>query len=359
MEEFFHRVSQSPRILLKFVLPVLAGLTLFVGMVGSFAEVAPGEVAAIYNLMWGAECTVVQNQGTLTVTPILQRIEKLTIEPQILVLEGKNEGINLTSELDIRAKDGSSFWFDRMEVHYQAMPNAACETIHAFGPGDGYREHGVITDVRNVLRDEFGRYSFEEIADPSKYGAAISASKEELNRRLNPYGLQITQIVQQKPRFQVEVEKAIEDRQTAVQEIEVQNEKRSRLTASKDRKVQDVRQAKNSELQTISANLAGLRKEADNASTATQREADKYYIDTTLSCVGERDANLALASANEDASRKNAEGLKAVINATGAQGMGKLDAIIAEKIMPQIQRISGTPYAQPSTSNRVEVIQTK
>ena len=345
-------LSKAARLVLPLGVVVAAIVLIFY----SFVEVEPGQIGIVVNntsmTLFGDDCRVIKEQGTHSVMPIFQRVEKLDVAAQKLVLEGNTDpgedAINHAKRLDVRAKDGSSFWFDRIEVHYQVIPDAGCLILASYGRGNAYQKGAATADVRAVLRDEFGRYTFEEAADPSKYTAATTAAKTELNQRLNPYGIQITQIITGKPRFRAEVEKAIEDRQTALQEIEVQTEKRTRLTAQKDRQVQDVRQAKNAELEQLQANLAGSRKEADNKATETHRDADTYFITTTAQCESERDAAKTKALANEDAFRQKAEGLKAKIDAVGAQGPDVVNLEIAQHVIPQLAKVKASPlYRNP------------
>jgi len=124
----------------------------------------------------------------------------------------------------------------------------AHEIIRDSGRADSYKLWLMRTYARQVLRDEFGRYGFLKIADPTTYSTATLASMTELNQILKPHGVEVTQIVTPKPRFEQRIEKAIEDRQYAEQEVEVQVQKRKKLEQEKKRKVQDVVQSKNQEL---------------------------------------------------------------------------------------------------------------
>ncbi|MBK7778301.1 MAG: hypothetical protein IPI43_30030 [Sandaracinaceae bacterium] len=92
----------------------------------------------------------------------------------------------LTKKLTVRASDGSNFYFDRMEVHYQVIPSAAVRVLESSGPGDAFKNDLVATHAREILRDEFGRNSFIEVANPTTYGAATIEARRRLNLRLEP-----------------------------------------------------------------------------------------------------------------------------------------------------------------------------
>jgi len=339
------------------ILPSIAGLILLGGLfTGGFGlvEIEPGEAAVVYNTtglsLFGDQQRVIQEQGTFTFIPFVQRVEKMDIRPQVLKMEGsKQTDLNHVKRLTVRAADGSRLWFDRLEIHYQTIPSLTDKLISHHGKGDAYKEHALAVHSREVLRNEFGRYTFLQMADPSTYGVATSQARDILNTRLEPYGLVITQLITPKPRFRPEVEKAIEDRQSSEQEVEVQKEKRQRMLKQKDRKIRDVRQTKNGEEKALLAQLEGNKKEAENSAVATRREADKYSINTTAVCEAERDATVTRATANEVAYRKEAEALAAKINAVGSRGADVLNLEIAEHVFPQLVGITASPISQPST----------
>ena len=356
VEKWVERFQSIPftKVILPAAAIILVATSLFSGRSGC-VEVKPGQVAVIYNTtgvgIFGDDHKVVTDQGTLTYMPYFQRVELLEIQPQVLVMEGKGSKTNpnRVNRLTVRANDGSNFYFERMEIHYQIQPGKADIVIAENGRGDGYKKKALAAHSREILRNEFGRYSFLEVAKPSTYGKATNLAKEALNERLTPLGIVVTQIITPKPRFQPKVENAIEERQTAEQEVQVQEEKRKRLQAQSRRKVQDVEQAKNAEYQGLVARLEGDLVAAQNRAIATRRRADKYAIDTMAECGAYRDQKVKLASANEVAYRKQAEGMAAKIKAVGERGADVLNLEIAKYIFPQLKKLTATPYATPTT----------
>jgi regulator of protease activity HflC (stomatin/prohibitin superfamily) len=354
-ETVFERVRDVG--IARLILPGIALAILLQGLFsGGFGlvEIEPGEAAVVYNTtglsLFGDKQRVIREQGTFTFIPFVQRVERLDIRPQVLLMEGDADtDANHVKRLSVRAVDGSRLWFDRLEIHYQTIPELADKVIAHHGKGDAYKELALAVHSREVLRNEFGLYTFLKLADPSAYGVATAQAKEILNRRLEPYGLAVTQIITPKPRFRPEVEKAIEDRQNAEQEVEVQKEKRQRMLQQKERQIRDVRQTKNGEEKALLAQLEGAKKEAENRAVATRREADKYSIQTTAQCEADRDAMITRAKANEEAYRKDAEALAAKIEAVGSRGADVLNLEIAQHVFPQLEKISAVPYSNPST----------
>jgi len=335
----------------SFILPALALASVLAGVLSGglgLAEIQPGEAAVIYNTAFGKGAKVRLQQGTQTFIPILQRVEILNIEPHVLIMEGdRYEGPerNRVGKLTVRAHDGSKLWFNRLEIHYEAIPSSADVLHRAHGLRDAYEGTPLIVQSREVLRNEFGRFSFLEIADPTNYGVATTRAKEELNRRMEPYGIRVTQIITPKPSFGNEIEHAIEERQTAEQQVEVELEKRNRMIAQKERRVQDVVEAKNTEHKGLIAVLGASLQEARNRQITTKKTADIYFTATTAQCEAGRDASLVRAEANKDAARLEAEGLAAQIKAVGQMGDGALDLAIAEHIFPQLENVAAAPFA--------------
>src|SRR5215510_5410840 len=152
---------------------------------GGCIEVEPGEVAVIYNNtglgLFGERQRTVVEQGALTFLPGIHTVQVLERKPQVFVMTadeaatrayrgGEDVELNLSPQLTVRANDGSNFYFDRLEIHYQIDPPLAAKVVETSGQGDGYKQQLIATHAREILRDEFGRYDFLEIANPGTYG---------------------------------------------------------------------------------------------------------------------------------------------------------------------------------------------
>ncbi len=354
----FRKLNVTAILVAAVVLIVLGELLL--GQ-GGFVEVEPGEVAVIYNntglSIFGDDKRTITEQGARTFIPGIQSVMILERKPQVFVMSNEamtearsfRDRLGVSNRLTVRANDGSNFHFDRLEIHYQVKPELAADVIRTSGPGDAYREHLILTFAREILRDEFGRYSFLEVADPGRYGAATTEAKRRLNDTLLPYGVEVTQIVTPKPSFDSTVEQAIESRQNAEQEVEVQEERRNKLEQEKGRVIQRIAQSKNVEYQTLVAELEANRKAAENRLISIKREADKYFIERKASGEAYRQEKILRAKANEIAYRKEAEGLVAKITAVGAAGPDVLNRVIAEKVFPQLRKVSATPLVKPAS----------
>jgi membrane protease subunit HflC len=236
-----------------------------------------------------------------------------------------------------------------MEIHYQLDPAKADAVIENHGRGEAYKQSAVLTHAREVLRDEFGRYSFLQVADPSSYSKATSVSRTTLNQRLKPSGIEVSQIVTPKPSFSDDVEKAIRDRQTAEQAVLVFAKQRERLVKEKDRKTQEVREERNAEYQSLVAQLAAEQQQALNEFVSVQRQADTYAIGRVAEAKAIHAEKTTKAAANSEAAKERARGLAAQINAVGAAGPDVLNLEIARNVFPQLENITAVPYSRSTT----------
>ena len=354
--EMVEQLQKRSGCLRKSALPTIAILltawNLLFGDSG-IIEIEPGEVAVIYNTtnigLFGDEHSVVQQQGTITYMPWFQRVEVVDAEPRVLRMEGdKNVDEDHGRRLTVRASDGSNFWFNKLEIHYQAIPAHADMIINVHGRNNAYRHHAVQVHSRGILRDEFGRYSFLEAANPASYGKGTADAKNKLNDRLRETGIEVTQIITPKPSFAGNVEKAIKDRQTADQEVLVFAKQRLRLSKQRDRLKQAVSERKNAEYQALMAKLAARLQQAKNKLVSIQREADKYAITRLAKGRAVHEERITRAKAKTYAARERAKGLAAKIKAVGDQGPDVLNAEIAKYIFPQLKRLRAAPYALPS-----------
>ncbi len=341
---------------LRLILPGIA-VAIVIGQLFSdgagVVEVEPGEVAVIYNTtglsIFGDAKHVVGQQGTISFMPWFQRVEIVHVEPLVLVMEGDRDvDENHVRKLTVRANDGSNFWFNKLEIHYQADPNLADTLIETHGRFDAYKRAALRVHARAILRDEFGAYTFLQASDPSSYGNAVTDARQVLNKRLKPTGIEVSQVITPKPSFAASVEKAIADRQNAEQEVLVLAKQRERLVKQADRLRQQVAEEKNAEYQALMAKLASDLQKAKNKSVGVKREADKYAIDRVANGRAVHTEKTTRAKAQAIAARERAQGLAAQIRAAGDQGPDVLNAEIAKHVFPQLKRITARPYANAS-----------
>jgi len=235
---------------------VMGGLVLVLGAFvvtgrGGIVEIADDEVAVIVNYISG-ENELVATPGYRVFMPFFSQAFTFDKSPNKFVMEGdKDRDSNHVRKLTVRADDGSNFWFETMEIQYQLIVSKAPTVLHDSGPGDAFKAHWIRAFARSVLRDEFGRFSAEEVADPTTYSAATQQATDRLNILLEEHGVRVVQIITPKPKFEAKYEQAIEDRKVANQEVERLKIEAVQLERERERRLGEIERDKATEYEQL------------------------------------------------------------------------------------------------------------
>jgi hypothetical protein len=329
---------------------------LFVGLGLSgnlgFVVVDDSEIAVTVNYVNG-EREAITTPGVKMYIPFLQGVFKLDRTPQKYLMEGKGTNDdNHAPFLTVRASDGSNFWFESLEIQYAILPSEAIKVLDDSGLGDGFKRDWIRAYARSVLRDEFGRFSAVEVADPSSYQAARVRSTERLNEYLNPHGIEVLQILTPKPRFDPKYEKAIEDRKVADQDVERLKELENQLIQERAQQLALVEKEKEIEWQELQGDLVRERKEAEKESIFVQKGADRYKVTREAEGQAERDRDVAEAEGLVAKYTKEAEGIRARAEALEKKGT----VIVREALIDKLANIRFTlvPYNRDPSPKRLE-----
>ena len=355
---------ELPRLSRKVILRGLAGLflALFVFLIfltgrGGLVEVKDNEVAVIVNYLSG-ESRVVTTPGYKLFLPFANQAFKFDRTPNALIMEGERDGImpspstTVVRKLTVRANDGSNFWFEKLEIHYKLIEGQAHEVLADSGPGDAFKENWVRSYARSILRDEFGRYSAEEVADPTTYDNATLASLTRLNALLRPHGIEIMQIITPKPKFEEKYEKAIEDRKIANQEVERLKEEFHRLDKDREKRLANIERDMNTQYQELIGELEAERIAAERERVRQEKAADAWRITQVAEGQAEEESLIQQARALEEKARKEAEGLRARVEALARRG----DILVREELARRLAGITFNilPYRRDPTPTRIE-----
>ncbi|MFT7463632.1 MAG: hypothetical protein ACI9EF_001978 [Pseudohongiellaceae bacterium] len=320
---------------------------------GGVVEVDTKQVAVVVNYLSG-ESTVVNQAGYHFFLPFLQEAFLLDKSTQEFLMSGdRDRDENHVRKLTVRAKDGSNFWFEEITILFQIVPHAADVILHDSGSLDAFKKNWVRAYARSILRDEFGRFSASEVADPSVYSRATTEARLRLNAALEPHYIEIVQITTPRPKFDARYEQAIEDRKVANQEVERIKARADQLLKERERLVSQIDSEKAVEYEELLGSLERERIDSERDRVRVERSADAYK--TRL--VGEGDA--ALASMSERArgmsekARLEAEGLTAKTEALALQG----EILVRERLAQRLADIefSLVPYTRDATPSRIEL----
>ncbi len=332
---------------------VLVFLYFLVTRQAGMVSIEPTEVGVKVNYVTGS-LDVLEASGNHFFIPIVEQVFILDSSPQKFVMSGEKDiNDNHVRKLTVRAKDGSNFYFSEIEIQYQIIASKADLILRDSGKDNAYKRKWLKSISRTVLRNEFGRYSSEEIANPTQYGSAVNKSKEELNTMLNKHGIKIIDISTPKPHFDPVYEKTIEARINADQEVAKQKVKREKLLAEKKYRVDRIKNDKEIEYRQIEGDLKKQLIDIKKQFVMIKKNAEKYKIKE----IGIGEANKTkletLAMAKTEQYKMDAKGLASKIKAMEEQGDAIVYKILAQKYKDI--RIHLQPYSTDASPQRVKI----
>lgn len=336
-------------LLVVLILAVIAlGAT---GRVGA-TQINDDQVGVLVDYMSG-EKEVLTGPGFHIYMPVIQEVFLFDKSSQEFVMEGDRfVNDNHVPRLTVRANDGSNFWFEELTILFEIIPERADKLLEDSGPGVGFKRNWIKAFARSILRDEFGRFSSVEAADPSQYRVTTDASRDRLNALLVDHGLRVTRIITPKPKFDSKYEKAIEDRKEADQDVErliafldqLEQERRQRLSA--------VEKEKEIEMQELTGELTRELLNAERQAINITQAAAAYAIARRKTGEGELAHLVAQARGLEAKYTKAAEGLVAQALALEERG----EVVVREALIEKLSRIKFTflPYSRDPAPKRLE-----
>jgi hypothetical protein len=243
------------------------------------ARIGDDQLAVVIDGWTGAR-ELVTTPGYRTYLPWLQQVETLGRAPATLRFAGgERQGRACSPRLIVRARDGSTCWFEQLQLLYGLRSERAAEVLDDAGPGESWQSELVAFYARSILRDEFGRYATEELAQVQNLRAAARAAQERLDRALEPHGIELLEIATPQPSF----DKAYEDH---IQRRKLNDQEGARLALQLDELAEErsqreaaARRVKEVEYEKLAGNLARDLKLAQNEELRLHGESDRYYLE--------------------------------------------------------------------------------
>jgi len=347
----------APAQLAAIIIGVAILLLVVLGARGGFGmmQVEASEIAVRVNYLTGAE-EVITQPGYQFYMPFVQGVYTLDRTTQEYVMSGtdreQRNAPNTARRLTVRANDGSNFWFQEMRIQFELIPGAANRVLSDSGPGDAFKEEWIKSHARSILRDEFGRYSAVEVANPTVYKQAPEAARARLNKQLEPHGIRLVRIVTPNPKFDTRYERAIEDRKEADQEVEELKARAEQLAQVREQRLAAVRKEKEVEMQTLEGDLSKAFLSAERDSIRVKRSADAF----AATRVAEGQAELAqLTAQSQGLTAKytnEAEGIASRARALEKRG----EVIVREALVEKLLGVKFTfvPYSRDPAPQRLE-----
>ena len=334
-----------------FLAVILVVAALVSGRAG-IVEVNDREVAVIVNYVTGTQ-EVVNRPGYKIFIPFAEQAFKFDKSPQEFKMSGDRDiDDNHVSKLSVRANDGSIFGFEELTIQYQLLPSEANTVLNDSGQGAAFKQNWVRTFARSILRDEFGKYTAEAIADPSGYTQATVQAQERLNLALHPHGIDIIEIITPKPKFEARYEQAIADRKVANQAVEELKEKAKQLLAERDRKLGEIERDQATDYELLLGTLEADRIGAEKHAVQVMKSADASKITELARGQASEQQLTEKARGLSELARKEAEGLRARVEAVALRGEVLVREKLAEKFAKIVFEI--VPYRRDPAPTRIE-----
>ncbi len=336
-------------IILVFLLVVVGAL---VSGRGGIVEISDREVAVIVNYMTGSE-EIVDRPGYKIFFPFTQQAFKFDKSPQTFVMSGDRDiDNNHVRKLTVRASDGSSFWFEKLSIQYSLRPSAANIILNDSGDGESFKQQWVRTFARSILRDEFGKYSAEEVADPSGYGEATDKAQGRLNVALEPHGIKVVRIITPRPKFEERYENAIAERKVADQTVSKLMTRADQLRQERERRLADIERDKATQYETLLGTLGAEKITAEKDAVRITKDADAEKIRVAAEGQATEQQLTEEARGKTALAHKEAEGLRARVEALATRG----EILIKERLAENFSKIRFeiVPYRRDPAPIRIE-----
>jgi hypothetical protein len=330
---------------------LIGGLMGLTGNLG-VTNLATDQVGVKVNYMTGNR-EVVTTPGYVLYLPFLQEFFVLDKRTQDFIMEGNRyQDDNHVPALTVRASDGSNFSINDLQIQYELIPGAANEILDDSGVADGYKEDWIKALARSVLRDEFGRLTAVQAADPTAYKQAPVDARDRLNDLLLPHGLTVTLIKTPNPRFDADYEEAIENRKEADQEVQRLMAQVEQLNQEKAQRLASVEREKSVEMQQLEGQLVGELRRAEADAIEIKFSADEFAIKKRAEGLGNQKELIAQARGLEAKYRKEAEGIESRALALEERG----EVVVREALIKKLLGIRFTlvPYSKDPAPSRLE-----
>ncbi len=349
-----YTIPRLPWIRLLMVLVIAIAFLVFLatGQAG-FVEIRDTQAAVIVNYLTG-DRDVLITPGYRFFIPFIQQAFVFDKSPQEFVMQGERDiDAGHVAKLTVRANDGSNFWFDELKIQYELIPDQAGFVLQDSGAGETFKLNWVRAYARAILRDEFGRFTAVEVADPTSFKIATVDATTRMNERLEPHGVHIIQIITPRAKFEERYEKAIEDRKVADQEVEKLKIKADQLLKERDRRLAEIESKRAVEYEVLKGELEGRRIDAERDLVRAEKTADAYRATKRGEGTSQKVAQVEEARGLVEKSRKEAEGLRAITAALEKGG----ETLLREELAKLLSRVEFelVPYSKDPAPTRIEL----
>ncbi len=323
-----------------------------IGSDSGLAEIRDDQVGIVLDA-WSSETQVVDTPGYRAYWPWFQEVHVVDKSPNALLFQGNAAvSVNHVPRLLIRARDGSSFWFEEVTLQYALRVERAAEVLDDSGGGDAFKEEFLRCHARAILRDEFGRFVAGDSARPESVAMATRASMGRMNKALERHGIEVLEVSSPKPAFDKGYEDLINRRKLANQESEKLRAEIATFAERGRLHEDNVRRSKDAELLVLQGNLAQDIGRAEREKARARSEAELVFAERlSQGRIAKAEKELQ-ASVLATKYRGLAEDARKRADALLAHGSGAVRAALVDGLGRIAFQI--VPYSRDAAPQRVE-----
>jgi len=346
----------------QFIWPLIAFLLLGVFLITTIRvqRISGEEVGLMLNKFTG-KTEVINEQGTRVYNAIINEFYVLdktlqTMEMSTDVDRGERKN---RDDLKVKDLDGNNIYVE-IKVQYRINPDKIKEVLETSGylyrdKTALYKRKWVREYVRSICRDFLGELETEQFYETSYRTEKIALARQEINKRLLPFGIDIDSIVMfKKPTFHTSYQDIIDRKEKADQDIKTQIALAKAATEKRETLITKESNIKVVELERHKGILEEKILETEAQAEKVMKAADAYYDQVTIGAEAELFKNEKAAEGILEMKKAEAEGIEALKKALeGEGGLNMVKMEYAKKLTQMI--IQGLPYTIKSQTERLQL----
>lgn len=232
----------------------LGGFFVLLGVVSAalsqaFVVVPAGNVGVVFNVFGGVQDAEL-GEGFHLVLPVLQTVELYDIRQQELTL-----AVETNDQVSARSSEGLEITVDAT-ILFQPAPSQVARLHQDIGPS--YEAVRVRPEARTQIRDAIGQYQAAELIG-SQRTQLQSAIQNSLREALEQDNVLVLSVLLRDVSIPEAITNAIEEKQAAEQQVEVEENRRRQSEISAQRRVVEAEGERDAAIARAEGEAAALR----------------------------------------------------------------------------------------------------
>lgn len=244
--------NRAPKARLGGLAGVVAGLLLSLASY-AFVVIPAGQVGVLFNIFGGVQQDELV-EGFHVVLPILQTVTLYDVRQQEITL-----GTTTADQINARSSEGLDIGVD-VTVIYQVEASEAARLHQDIGPS--YLSIRVRPQVRTAVRDGIAEYNAAALISTERMRLQRGI-EDELVRSLSPDNIRILGVLLRDVRIPSLITNAIEEKQAAEQQVEVEENRRRQAEISAQRRVVEAEGERDAAIARATGEAESIRLRAD------------------------------------------------------------------------------------------------